>query len=190
MNQEKPWLKFYGDVPHTIDYPKVSMYEAVKETALKRKNAIAYDFVGFTSTYESFLEQIDKFADALASIGLKKGDRVTISMPTSPQGIICFYAVNKLGAIASMIHPLSTVSEIEFYVNISKSRFALTIDLFYDKFRQVMDKTALEKIILARIPDFLTPLKKVAFNLINSKSAGRPSRNLVERFNEQKLSQS
>ncbi len=165
MNPQKPWLNFYGDVPHSIDYPKVSMYEAVRETALKNKKAVAYDFLGYISNYEDFIGEVDKFADALASIGLKKGDRVTISMPTSPQGIICFYAVNKLGAVASMIHPLSTVIEIESYVNVSKSRFALTIDAFYDKFRQVMDKTALEATILTRIPDYLTPVKKIGFKL-------------------------
>jgi long-chain acyl-CoA synthetase len=173
MNPQKPWLKFYGDVPHSIDYPKLSMYEAVRETALKKKLAIAYDFFGYTSNYGDFIGQIDKFADALTSIGLKKGDRVTISMPTSPQGIICFYAVNKLGAIASMIHPLSTVTEIESYVNVSKSRFALTIDAFYDKFRQVMEKTALEYTILTHIQDYLTPLKKIGFNLTKGRQIAK-----------------
>jgi long-chain acyl-CoA synthetase len=166
---EKPWLKFYGDVPHTIQYPELSMYEAVRETALRKGKATAYDFLGYESSYGSFIKEVDKFADALASIGLKKGDRVTISMPTTPQGIICFYAVNKLGAVASMIHPLSTVSEIEFYVNISRSRFALTIDAFYDKFKQVMDTTCLEKTILTHIQDYLTPLKKIGFNLTKAK---------------------
>jgi long-chain acyl-CoA synthetase len=165
MYEKKPWLKFYGQVPHTLSYPRVSMYEAVRLSAAKRPNEPAYDFLGYTSSYQRFLEEIDHCANALAAIGLKKGDCITISMPTSPQGVICFYAANKLGAVSSMIHPLSTAKEIEFYLNIAKSRFALTLDAFYAKFKEVKKKTPLETLILARIPDYLPPLKKIGFNL-------------------------
>ncbi len=162
---KKPWLKFYGGVPESIDYPEVTMYEAVMETAGKYPKAIAYDFMGYTSTYQTFAKEINRFADILAHLGLAKGDRITIAMPTTPQGIICFYAANKLGAVASMIHPLSTISEIEFYVSVSKSRFALTIDAFYGKFKEVMDKTCLELLILTKIPDYLPLLKGIGFTL-------------------------
>ncbi len=165
MYENKPWLKFYGQVPQTLDYPRISMYEAVKLSAEQRPKELAYDFLGYTSTYRRFLTEIDHCADALAAIGLKKGERITISMPTSPQGIICFYAANKLGAISSMIHPLSTAKEIEFYLNTAKSRYALTLDAFYGKFKEVKDKTPLETIILARIPDYLSRLKRIGFNL-------------------------
>ena len=165
MYEQKPWLKFYGQVPHTLEYPRVSMYEAVRLSAAEHLDEPAYDFLGHTSTYRKFMEDIDHCADALAAIGVKKDDRVTISMPTSPQGIICFYAVNKLGAVSSMIHPLSPAKEIEFYLNVAKSKFALTLDAFYSKFKEVKDKTPLEKLILARIPDYLPPLKRIGFNL-------------------------
>src|SRR5574344_1511490 len=108
MYEQKPWLKYYGNVPHSIDYPRVTMYEALLQTAREKADALAYDFMGYTSTYNRFVSEIDRCADALAALGLKQGDRITISMPTSPQGIIAFYAANKLGAVASMIHPLST----------------------------------------------------------------------------------
>lgn len=165
MYEEKPWLKFYQHVPHTIDYPRVTMYEALKRTADQHPDSIAYDFLGYTSTYRKFLSEIDHCADALAALGLKKGESITISMPTSPQGIICFYAANKLGAVSSMIHPLSTAREIEFYLNVAKSRFALTLDAFYAKFKEVKNCTPLETLILARIPDYLNLVKKIGFNL-------------------------
>ena len=158
---KKPWLVL-RDMPITSiirNYP----LEAVMRTVAS--DAIAYDFLGYTSTYRRFAEEIDKCADALAALGLKKGDSITISMPTSPQGIICFYAVNKLGGVASMIHPLSPPKEIEFYLNISKSKFALTIDAFYGNFNQVMHATGCKKLILARIPDYLGLIKRVGFNL-------------------------
>ena len=165
MYEKKSWLKFYEHVPQTIDYPRVTMYEAVRQSANRCLDSIAYDFLDYTSTYRQFISEIDKCADALAAIGLKKGDRITISMPTSPQGIICFYAANKLGAVSSMIHPLSTTNEIEFYLNVSKSRFVLTLDAFYSKFKDLKKTTPLETLILARIPDYLRPLKRIGFNL-------------------------
>lgn len=164
-DEKKPWLKFYRHVPRTIDYPRVTMYEAVRQSAERCPDSIAYDFLDYTSTYCQFISEIDTFANALVAIGLKKGDRITISMPTSPQGIICFYAANKIGAISSMIHPLSTAEEIKFYLNAAKSRFALTLDAFYGKFKEVKATTPLETLILARIPDYLTPLKRIGFNL-------------------------
>ncbi len=165
MYENKPWLRFYGHVPENLDYPGVTMYEAVMNTVRKYPSVIAYDFLGYTSTYEQFGREIDRCADALAHLGLKKGDRITISMPTSPQGIICFYAANKLGAVASMIHPLSPPNEIAFYLNVSRSRFALTLDAFYGKFAEVKSKTGLQTLILARIPDYLGLLKRIGFNL-------------------------
>ncbi|HMK66787.1 MAG TPA: AMP-binding protein, partial [Thermodesulfobacteriota bacterium] len=99
---------------------------------------------------------IDICANALASLGLNKGDRITISMPTSPQGIICFYAANKLGVVASMIHPLSTPVEITYFLNASRSRVALTLDLFQESFKNLPEKTPLEILILTEIFDQLT----------------------------------
>ena len=165
MYEQKPWLKFYGDIPEHIDYPRVTMYEALMQTVSRSPDAVAYDFFGYTATYRQFGAEIDRCAAALAALGLKQGDRITISMPTCPQGIICFYAANKLGAVASMIHPLSPAKEIEFYLNTAKSRFALTLDAFYLKFKAVQDKTELQTLILCRIPDYLPLIKKIGFNL-------------------------
>jgi long-chain acyl-CoA synthetase len=163
MYEKMPWLQFYGDVPKTIDYPKVTMYEALMQTVARFPNEIAYDFLGYTSTYRQLGEEIDRCANAMAHLGLKKGDRITISMPTTPQGIICFYAANKLGAVASMIHPLSPPKEIEFYLNKSKSTFVLTLDAFYGNFKEVAGMTGLKTLILARIPDYLPFVKKIGF---------------------------
>ena len=104
--EQKPWLKYYGDIPHCLDYPKVSLYEVLMGTVKRFPDAIAYDFFGRTSTYRQMADEIDTCANALEAIGLKKGDRLTIALPTIPQGVICFYAANKLGAVSSMIHPL------------------------------------------------------------------------------------
>ncbi len=163
MTQEKPWHQFYSNIPKSLDYPKITMYEAVLRTARRVPEKVAWDFMGTCCTYKNFVRQISICANALSFLGLKKGETITISMPTTPQGLICFYAANKLGARASMIHPLSTESEIEYYLNLSKSTMALTLDAFYDKFDCVMKKTGCNTLIIARIGDYLPLLKKMGF---------------------------
>ncbi len=155
MHEKKPWLKFYGNVPHELNFPKISMYESVALAVSDFYGRVAYDFMGTKVTYLEFKKQIDQCANALAALGLKKGERVTISMPTSPPGIICFYAVNKLGAVASMIHPLSTESEIEFYCKISKSRFALTMDMWLNTFAPAAKRAGVEKLLICKMQDYL-----------------------------------
>ncbi len=152
MYEKKPWLKFYDKhVPEYIDYPRTTMYNAVLKTSEKYPDSIAYDFMGYESTYKQLIEQIDQCAKALFNLGLRKGDRMTIAMPTTPQGIICFYAINKIGAIASMIHPLSPPKQIEFFLNLSDSTFALTIDKIYPNFEKIFDKTPLKALILTQL---------------------------------------
>ncbi len=155
MFEKKPWLKFYGDTPRTIDYPRVTMYEAVMQTVEQFPDRIAYDFLDHEVTYRQFADQIDSLANALAALGMKKGDRITVAMPTAPQGIICFYAANKLGVVASMIHPLSTAREIEFYLNVSKSTVALCLTDHFEKFNEVKENTPLKTIILTGLNDQL-----------------------------------
>ncbi|MFX0002339.1 MAG: AMP-binding protein [Candidatus Hodarchaeota archaeon] len=152
MYETKPWLNFYDKhVPEHIDYPKTTIYNAVKQTAEKYPDSIAYDFMGYESTYRQLIEEIDQCAKALYNIGLKQGDRMTISMPTTPQGIICFYAINKIGAIASMIHPLSPPSQIEFFLNLSNSTHLLTLDIVYPNVEKIIDKTPLKMTILTQL---------------------------------------
>jgi len=155
MYEKRPWLQYYGNVPHEINFPKISMYESVALAVSDFYDKVAYDFMGTKVTYLEFKKQIDQCANALAALGLKKGDRMTISMPTSPPGIICFYAVNKLGAVASMIHPLSTESEIEFYCKISKSRFALTMDMWLNTFAPAARRAGVKKLLICKMQDYL-----------------------------------
>lgn len=163
MTETRPWLRFYGKLPHSLDYPEITLYEAVAATAARVPEDLAWDFLDTTSTYGAFLAAIGRCANALAALGLGSGDRILISMPTSPQGVIAFYAANKLGAVPALIHPLSTAPEIEYYLNASGARIALTLDAFYARFAAVRPKQPLQTLILARIPDYLSPLKRFGF---------------------------
>jgi long-chain acyl-CoA synthetase len=154
----------------------VTVDEAVLATASRNPTAPAFDFLGTRRTYGELAAAIDRFAGALAAIGVDDGDRITISMPTSPQGVIAFYAAARIGAVPSMIHPLSTPAEIETYLNLSKSRFALTLDAFYGRFAEIRDRTPLETLVLARITDYLPLLKRIAFRLTKGRKIPRVPR--------------
>ena len=173
MDETRPWLRYYDKLPHSLSYPEVTLYQAVAATAARVPGDIAWDFLDTTSTYRGFLEAIDRCADALASLGLAAGERILISMPTSPQGVIAFYAANKLGAVPALIHPLSTAPEIEYYLDASRARIALTLDAFYERFAAVRPKLPLQTLILARIPDYLSPLKKFGFWLTKGRKIAR-----------------
>ena len=160
---DRPWLRFYGDVPPSLSYPEVTLYEALAASARRTPEATAYDFLGVTASYAELIKSVDRCANALAAFGLGPGERITISMPTSPQGVIPFYAAAKLGAVASMIHPLSAPGEIAGYLNRSGSRIAVTLDAFYGSFAAIEEPTPLETLILARISDDLPLLKRIGF---------------------------
>jgi long-chain acyl-CoA synthetase len=163
MAEARPWLRHYGKVPASLAYPSVTLYQAVADSAARVPEEVAWDFFDTTQTYREFLGAIDACADALAALGLEAGERILISMPTAPQGVIAFYAANKLAAVPALIHPLSTAPEIENYLNMSGARIALTLDAFYERFAAARPKVALETLILARIPDYLPPLKRFGF---------------------------
>ncbi len=159
MSSEARWFKYYGDVPHTIKYPDISMYEMVRRTKEEYADLTAYDFQGNAVTYDKFIKQVDECAKALYAYGIKKGDAVTICLPNVPQAVIMFYALNKIGAVASMVHPLSAENEILFFLNESKSRLAITLSQFYDKFKAIKGKSPIEKLIVAKIEEALPPVK-------------------------------
>jgi long-chain acyl-CoA synthetase len=160
---DRPWLRFYGDVPASLSYPEITLYEALAASAQRTPESIAYDFLGVTATYADMLASVDRCANALAALGLGPGERITISMPTMPQGVIPFYAATKLGAVASMIHPLSAPGEIAGYLNRSGSRIAVTLDAFYKSFAAIEEPTPLETLVLARISDDLPFHKRLGF---------------------------
>jgi long-chain acyl-CoA synthetase len=145
----------------------------VAATAARVPEAIAWDFLDTTSSYRAFLAAIDTCANALAALGLAAGERILISMPTSPQGVIAFYAANKLGAVPAMIHPLSTAPEIEYYLNASRARIALTLDAFYARFAAAKPERPLQTLLLARIPDYLSALKKFGFWLTKGRKIAK-----------------
>ncbi len=179
-----PWLKYFGDMPETLEYPQGSMYESLKhsfETNIHGncyKNN-AYEFQGKGTSYPQFFKKIDRVARAFNAIGIGEGDKVTICMPNTPQGVDSFYALNRIGAVPAMIHPLSAVGEITFYVTNSHSKAVLVLDMFYEKVLEALEKVDYPvKVIVARIQDELPfPLNMLYPLTVKNKPAPLPTDN-------------
>ncbi len=156
ITAKMPWKDYVGEVPLHLDYFDGSMFEAVAKIAETYPNNIAFDFMGKSTTYKELVRETERCAKALKTIGVREGDKVTIAMPNCPQAIYMFYAVNLVGGIANMIHPLSAEKEIEFYLNESESVTAITLDQFYNKFENIRQNTKVVNIIIASVKDALS----------------------------------
>ena len=116
-----------------LTYPDATMFDLIEKIAKEVPDEPAYEFYNRKTTYSAFLARIERAARAFVAAGIRTGDAVTICMPNTPQALDCFYALDRIGAVANMVHPLSAQKEITAYLNISESRMILTVDLFYEK---------------------------------------------------------
>lgn len=160
-----PWLRRYGNVPAHLCYPDISMVDMVERAAAAHPALPAYSFMGQTVSYAAFVRQIHRCARAFRALGVDVGDRVTICMPNTPHAVIAFYALNRIGAVANMVHPLSSEEELRFFIRDSESAVLLTLEQFYPKLAAVREGVPLKTLILARIPDFLSPVKRAGYAL-------------------------
>ena len=175
--EKSPWLKYYEEegIPVNMDYPDCSMVDMVLQSAEKWPDNTAYVYYGHKVTYKNFVKKIEKAARALKNYGVKEGDRVTICMPNTPEGITMVYAVNMVGAICNMVHPLSSEKELEYYVKVADSKYVLVIDAVFDKIYRLRDTAQLERIIVVRPSDGLGFLKKKLYNTLHVKKVRLPS---------------
>lgn len=161
-----PWIKFYSDEIMSqlpLKYSDSSMVGYLLEAVARYPENIAYEFCGYKCTYRELYSKIKEAAKGLKTLGVKRGDKVSICMPNTPSSIIMFYAINMVGAIASMIHPLSAENEIENYLNESESTILYVLDLVYSKVRNIIDTTGVEKVIVGSVGDDLKNYKKLIY---------------------------
>lgn len=164
QNLNRPWINFYKEgVSPNLDYSDSSMVGYLLEAIARFPEYIAYEYYGNSVTYREFYEQIKKCAQGLKEQGVKEGEKVAICMPNTPSAITMFYAVNMVGAIASMIHPLSAQNEIELYLNQSESTYLFVLDLVYEKVRNILDNTSVKKVFVGSIGDNLKTIKKLLY---------------------------
>lgn len=160
-----PWYEFYDGVKAHLDYPDYSVYKMFEESVKKHSHNISYNYFGNKKTYSEFYNQIEECAKSFKSMGLKKNDVVSICMPNTPEALISFYGLNKIGVVANMIHPLSAENEIKYFINISKSKYIISIDIAFNKINHILKETNIKKVILVSAKNSMPLGLKIVYNI-------------------------
>jgi len=184
-NIDAPWLASYGEVPHTLVYPDCGMAGLVLKTAEEYPDTPAYDFFGCKRSYREFAGEIHLCARGLRAIMINPGERVTICMPNTPQAVIMLYALNLIGAVANMVHPLSAEEELVRYIKDSRSVAVLTLDQLAPRLESILPRTGARALILAGIDDGLRGIKKPLYKLTQGRGIKRlPAGGAILRYSD------
>ncbi|MBR2572339.1 MAG: acyl--CoA ligase [Clostridia bacterium] len=155
---------------HHLTYPGKTLFQLVEAKAKEIPEEPALEFYGKKITYRTLVRQVERAARAFVRSGIQPGDRVTISMPNTPALLYAFYALNRIGAVANMIHPLSAENEIVFYLNLSRSKMILTPDMFADRAEAAAAKADHPvKLLVYRMQDDLPLPAACAFTLMKGR---------------------
>ena len=157
MKRERTiWSEHHSPENFRPEFPEFSMVSLLKETAEKYPDFIALNFQNKKTTFSQMIAQIELVAQSLLASGVKKGDYVSVITPNSPQSLISVYAINRIGAVANMIHPLLSANEMKKYIENVDSKAVITFDMIYPKLAEVKwDMPHNPVIVLARIADAL-----------------------------------
>jgi len=175
---EKVWLKNYDKgVPATIDYPQTTLHRRLEDTAKRFPDSTAIIFPGTFRddrklNYRQLNDGADRMANALAGMGVQKGDRVALLMPNCTHFVISYYAALKLGAIAVAINPLSSPRDIEQQLNDCEAKVIIVLSLFYKDVAEVRARTKVQHVVVAYIKEDLPPLSRLLFTLLKEKKEG------------------
>ena len=161
---DKIWTAHYDPTfKASIEYPEKTMYGLVRDKAAHHASLTAMTFMGKQIPYTDMLSLIDRLAERLHLLGFRKGDVATLCMPNIPNAVIAFYAVNRLGGVANMVHPLSPPEELQHYIQMTNSEYLFILDAFLPKHLQKLAQSNVKKTIAASVPDYLTPLMTIGF---------------------------
>ncbi|EKP95558.1 long-chain-fatty-acid--CoA ligase [Thermaerobacter subterraneus] len=164
--RQRPWLRYYpaGVRPH-LNYPEIPLQRLLERAAEMRPRQAAVHFFGRTMTYGELNQLANRFARVLANLGIRPGDRVALMMPNCPQFVIAYYGALKAGAVVVNCNPLYSPRELEFQLNDSGARVIVALDLMYPTVRQVVHATPLERVLVTRINEFMSPLLRRLYPL-------------------------
>ena len=176
MTHKKLWDKYYAKKDRKINVPNLSVYEYLRECNKDNMDAIALNYFGKTMTFKYFFGEINLCAKALRSQGIRPGDVVTVLMANTPEAVIAFYAINKIGAIANMVHPLSAEEEIKHSLNATKSVMLIAINVSCKKVMNIIEETDVYKTVVVSPGDSMPALLKFGYNLTQGRKIEVPKK--------------
>lgn len=162
---EKTWLQHYGDMPEHMCYREGSIYELLKEMVEKQPDAPALEYFDTVYSFEALDENINMVANALKRMGVVEDESVTVCMPNIPEAIFLIYAINKIGAVANVIHPLSDVNEIRNAVSLTDSNLIFTTDVSYG----TVSAACVQNIVVCEVSNSMPTVLKTLYNIKSRK---------------------
>lgn len=153
-----------------FEVPELSMFGMLKLSAESHPDALAYEYFGTKCSYRKLVTEIEHVSGCYHKMGVKKGDIVTIIMPNTPEAVISIYALNRIGAVANIIHPLSAQEEIKSYLNSAGSEIALCVDLCYQKISNIINDTNLKKVVFVSAGDSMPVVMKTLYSIKTAKN--------------------
>jgi long-chain acyl-CoA synthetase len=174
MMKTMPWLKHYDEgVPHTLKpYPKLTLMDVVAEAAAQRPGHPALLFKGRTISYAELEGLSNAFGSALVKLGVRKGDRVALLLPNTPQLVLALLGTWKAGAIACPLNPLYTEDELEFSLREIGAETVLVMTRFYAKVKAIQRRIKVRTVIATNIKEYLPPALRFLFTLLKEKKEG------------------
>lgn len=171
--ETRPWLKNYDEgVPASLEYPKVPLFHFLEESARKYPDRPCTLFKGATISFKEMNEATDRIAGALAAMGVKKGDRVGIFMPNTPQFVMSYFGILKAGGVVVATNPLYTPTEIEHQVNDAGIEVMFVMTNFYKTIKAAQPKTKIKTLIVTNLKETLPPALRILFTLFREKKGG------------------
>jgi long-chain acyl-CoA synthetase len=156
----RPWLAHYSPgVPAEVEVPVKSVAQAFDEATARDPARTAVVFYGRSIAYRELREASDRFACALARLGIRKGDCVALYLLNSPQFIIAYFAALKCGAVVTPISPVYTSHEVRYQLEDSGARAVICQDVLYDKVVKCGAK--LDFAVLTSVSEYLPTLKRL-----------------------------
>ena len=174
IKEKHPWDKYYPKDKRKVKIPEGSLYEYVYNCSSDKLDNDAINYFGTKMNYKELFDQIDLCARALTSQGVRCGDVVSICMANTPEAVISFYAVSKIGAIANMIHPLSSEEEIKQSVNSTNSIMMIAINLTYKNITNIISDTSIYKVVIVSPKDSMPALTSLGYFLLEDRKIKLP----------------
>lgn len=175
---DKPWLKFYDKETINTPIPNQTIYEHLYDNNKDYLNGIAIEYFGKKITYKKLFDNIDEVAIAFDSLGVKKGDIVTLALPNIPENVYCMYALNRIGAIFNMVDLRSKGDALIHYYNETKSKVVVICDLFAQNTFEILNQTQIESVIIASPFDSL-PMPMRGLLKLKNNLKGKPKKALL-----------
>jgi long-chain acyl-CoA synthetase len=170
---DRPWLERYDEgVPKTIEYPEEPLFYFLEESTRKYPDTPCTIFKGAKITYREMNAITDRLAAGLASIGVKKGDRVGLFIPNTPQFVMAYFATLKIGGIVVATNPFYTPREIKHQANDSGIEVMIVMSNFYSRIKEVQPETKIRTCIVTNIKETLPPVTSFLFSLLKEKKGG------------------